>query len=112
MEDRDIIYCYERRPKIKYRFNNPMLRHAVLQRMLTKQQKELANRHRVWRDAQDSKNREVVFQKDHVLPKLVSDALVEKHEAGCVPCPSRTTPFATNATPVLQRHRHIHVCLS
>ena len=50
---RFLVHCFERQPtKIMYRFNNPMLRQAVLQRMLQLHVKELANRQQIWKDAQ------------------------------------------------------------
>ena len=85
MEDLDIFHCYlPNQSKMRYRFNNPMLRHAILQRMLLTHHKELQQRGQIWKDTVDAKNREVVFEKDITLPRLSSQCVIEKHDGGGV----------------------------
>jgi hypothetical protein len=85
MEDLDIFHCYlPNQSKMRYRFNNPMLRHAILQRMLLTHNKELKQRGQIWKDTVDAKNREVVFEKDITLPRLSSQCVIEKHDGGGV----------------------------
>eukprot|EP00940_MAST-03C_sp_MAST-3C-sp2_P003543 g3543.t1 len=83
LEDLDVIHCCgASHTKLKYAFNNPLLRHAVLERMLMQHQRELRQRGKVWQSSIEAKHREVVFRKDIALPKLNTECLVEKHEGG------------------------------
>eukprot|EP00939_MAST-03C_sp_MAST-3C-sp1_P001749 g1749.t1 len=85
LEDLDIIHCFQMSPtKVKYSFNNPMLRHAIMERMLTQHQRELKQRGSVWQSSVEAKHREVVFRKDIAIPSLKSECLVEKNEKGGV----------------------------
>ena len=85
MEDLDIFQCYlPNQSKMRYKFNSPMLRHAVLERMLLQHRKELLQKGQIWNSAQDAKHREFVFKKDITLPALSSTCVIEKHDGGGV----------------------------
>jgi len=58
LENEGIVICISTKPTCRFEFVSPLLRRAVLQRMLEHQKRGLLDKLRVWKDARDAKVQE------------------------------------------------------
>eukprot|EP00939_MAST-03C_sp_MAST-3C-sp1_P004010 g4010.t1 len=78
LEDEDIVLCVSRKPTCRFRFIDPIMRQALLLRMLVQQKRGLQDKLRAWADARD-----IEIQEQKIFPMLGAGMSLPKLRSGC-----------------------------